>query len=474
MPHMRPENVTERPTAPPVNMTPFANFRSRQANNTSSSNRSEAQENSDDPLQRSNGNGPRRLPNVSNNEDSDNVQPHIPLHLRHPRANNARPAAQTEGRDGNAGRASERNRAIKAFRSRYEKVRFTGKYNEDFEEHLEDFVDMCNDYDVPESDRIYFLKFSLRHGARQHYKRIVTDKSRFEEVCRLFRSRYAADTKKEQISSRLRSLTINDCRTEDGDDHAALDSLLERINALIPMAQERDRDEESLVFFLKEAVYGTDWGMRATARLGKGHSYQDLVDALKLSQIEVEKNREAAAKMTGKEGDGYRKSLWKHKSETGTEVINDGPKDTLFTGQGRFAHDPKTFSRDKRSRDGKTRGEPRGASKCFNCERVGCALSRCREPKVQDRIAKNLAAWRKVRGIEKGIASINFTCMTEITADELKEVMVSERFLAEATSMHSNEESSESEDDEEARKVMHLRLVSRADNEGDRTDGSDF
>lgn len=99
-------------------------------------------------------------------------------------------------------------------------------------------------------------------------------RTRFDELCQLFRLRYAAE-KKKQISELLRPLTIDYCREgEDEDDQSYLDTVLERINTLMPMAKDRDRDEDSLKYFLKEAVYGMDWGMRATARLTEGYSYQ--------------------------------------------------------------------------------------------------------------------------------------------------------------------------------------------------------
>lgn len=70
------------------------------------------------------------------------------------------------------------------------------------------------------------------------------------------------------MSDLILRLTIDDCHNEnDGGDHAALDILLECITSLVPMARDRDRDEESLSSFLKEVVYGTDWVMRATAPL---------------------------------------------------------------------------------------------------------------------------------------------------------------------------------------------------------------
>lgn len=46
---------------------------------------------------------------------------------------------------------------------------------------------MCNNFDVPDMDRIYFFKFTLFLGARQLYKQVVNESSCFADVCRTFR-----------------------------------------------------------------------------------------------------------------------------------------------------------------------------------------------------------------------------------------------------------------------------------------------
>lgn len=45
-------------------------------------------------------------------------------------------------------------------------------------------------------DPIYFFKFSLRLGAKQNYKLVVKDRSRFPEAYHTFRYIYQADKKK--------------------------------------------------------------------------------------------------------------------------------------------------------------------------------------------------------------------------------------------------------------------------------------
>lgn len=125
--------------------------------------------------------------------------PYVPFHLHNARNLNTQASNGIDKREGGHNCSSERKNAIKAFIQRYEKVRFTVKYDQDFEEHLEEFIYMCNNYDVLEVNRIYFLKFSLRHGARKYYKRVINDRSRFAEIFKIFRDRYAADTKKANL-----------------------------------------------------------------------------------------------------------------------------------------------------------------------------------------------------------------------------------------------------------------------------------
>lgn len=93
-------------------------------------------------------------------------------------------------------------------------------------------------------------------------------------------------------------------------------------------------------------------------------------------------------------------------------------KDTLLTGQGRFARDPI-----KDSRESCLYEKDRCNTKCFNCEHTECALSLCREAKDQAHIALNLSACHKERGTTKNISGINLACMSELSGDEIKEII---------------------------------------------------
>lgn len=71
------------------------------------------------------------------------------------------------------------------------------------------------------------------------------------------------------------------------------------------MAKHRDRDEESLIFFLKETTYGTEWMMREKALLNHGHDYKDLFNSPKLSQMEVAKNMVTVVRTSSSYQNGY-------------------------------------------------------------------------------------------------------------------------------------------------------------------------
>lgn len=72
-----------------------------------------------------------------------------------------------------------------------------------------------------------------------------------------FGSSYASLTKKEVISNRLKAIKIDDVKEDDEDDYAALDRLTRRINRLVLIAREKDRDNEAKVRFVTKAVTRT-------------------------------------------------------------------------------------------------------------------------------------------------------------------------------------------------------------------------
>lgn len=147
---------------------------------------------------------------------------------------------------------------------------------------------MEEDYEQTEFDKRHFIRFSLRADARQYYILMLEDDRPWGFIITAFNDKYFSTEKKEEISNQLAHLKIEDCRKgEEVDDHKCLDRLIERINELTPMVRPKYRDEEAKVRILRDANMGTEWGLRASARVTYRKSYQSLIYALYESQRDL-------------------------------------------------------------------------------------------------------------------------------------------------------------------------------------------
>lgn len=137
---------------------------------------------------------------------------------------------------------------------------------------------MAEDYETHITDRSYFLRFNLAGYVRQYYNLLTTAGANCKPMIKAFDYRYFSSEKQDEISERLATLNIQDYKKEDlGDYHAALDLLIDNINRLTPMESPKDRDEGAKNRFLREAVTGTESGLRATSRVADRQSYQSQI-----------------------------------------------------------------------------------------------------------------------------------------------------------------------------------------------------
>lgn len=145
-------------------------------------------------------------------------------------------------------------------------------------------------------------------------------------------------------------------------------------------------------------------------------------------------------------------------------------KETLFASQGRYGKDPKRI--DRRG----TRHNHLSKISWFNCEREGCAISRCTAPRDNDRIFKNLKAWRKEKGINKSVARIHLDEMVGISGEEIAEAFLDERIISENASSDSedNEKEGENYDPPRDRRIMDANLCAHAIDEVRKGDADDL
>lgn len=220
----------------------------------------------------------------------------------------------------------------------YQNNKYGGTFEEDLADRALDYIAMADDYKTHMTDRAYFMRFSIRGDARQFYNHSTSQNVTRHQMLQSFNDRYFSEDKQADISGRLAAINIKYCHSEVAeDDHAALDSLVERIIRLTPMARSKDLDEEAKIRSLIEAVRGTEYGMRATSRVTYRNSYQNLISAMNTSLCDLALFRKANDKDNPDEGHQkfMRRSLSQDDGKKETQV-----RDTLYAGQGRFGRNP--------------------------------------------------------------------------------------------------------------------------------------
>lgn len=238
----------------------------------------------------------------------------------------------------------ERKQAIKVLQARYNKEhRFPGELKEDWNAHLIGYTDLCDDFEVPESDRVYFLKLKLGGDAFHFYceqKRL--NHLRWEGIKELFSDPYASRSKHEEVWQRLQALRITTFMRYGTDSYEVLERFVRRIKKLTPMARPRDQDNEGKDKHLSKAVIGTKFGLRAISRLQPDPSFPRLSNALTTYFREMHIHTASTgggseARGSTNSGPVFRKSLW-----DGYKVPeNNANSQVHYTGQRRFGRDPR-------------------------------------------------------------------------------------------------------------------------------------
>lgn len=145
--------------------------------------------------------------------------------------------------------------------------------------------------------------------------------------------------------------------------------------------------------------------MRATARPNSGHSYQELTNSLKLSQMEVSKNKEAALKSNSRRSHRYRKSLSKHRHEFEAGNEGDTPKDTLFLAKGA------SLSTLNRMIDAPPRTKIAGMPSVLNDSEQDARSVVAVSLDIRRSLPGIFSSCRKERGITEGVTKVILLCM---------------------------------------------------------------
>lgn len=148
---------------------------------------------------------------------------------------------------------------------------FPGSFESNWFINLDDYEEICANWDMHDEDKVSFFGFSLANEAdARHFHDAVVFRSKqnqsiikWKSIVEGFESKSASKTKKAEINSRLKTVTIDDFKQDEEDEYDALYRLTKRINQLAPIVRQEDRDDDSKTRFLTKAVAGTEWGLNA-------------------------------------------------------------------------------------------------------------------------------------------------------------------------------------------------------------------
>lgn len=136
-------------------------------------------------------------------------------------------------------------------------------------------------------------------------------------------------------------------------------------------------------------------------------------------------------------------------------------KDTFFNRKGRFGRSPKHVDQSGKQRSGfRKKGGRKITESSFNCVFDDCSIVECKVPHNQDRIAKNIAQWKKSRGFKPRTKTISIYELCGLDKEEAIEIMFAERLsLGDDEDNDSKTSDSTDEADTQAgenKRVLHM------------------
>lgn len=256
------------------------------------------------------------------------------------------------------------------------------KYSGDFEDDLEDALTEFNTASrgqlAPDEYKPELFRLALKGRALTFYKSIDATSLPWQTVQLKFRDQFMSRTKRAEISAELDGLHISTLRTDSDTDRQALDKLIARLDKLSLMGTEDDRKDEPKIRRLHNAIAHEEWTYFAMCKLPVVYNYEEMVSILRksitdLSQFERQRKKPHSKPVSP----GSEKADSKTKLNPWSDSQSSSkppPLDALYN-----SRSPPFESR----------------KSCFNCEKEGCMLGRCKEPLNLKRIAQNLERFKK-------------------------------------------------------------------------------
>lgn len=379
--------------------------------------------------------------------------------------------------------------ALKAIMTALKDNKFGGGVEEDWNKHQDEYETVTLDYQLRSKDMAFYLRLTIKDQALAvHRSEYPLKVKTYPKICRLLQLRFDTRTKGDTNSKVLHRLKFDTLlKAANGSPLQAFSALVLRVEKLASIAEPEDQTDKSKISFLMRAIEQTSWYIQATAGVENIRTFSEVVQRVNHELAKKAHNDPTfdAGKPNKNEGNYREKSadngirvgvLYGSDDEENNNQRNEATTNSheagnkadvkklveeltsvLFEGQRRYGNPPtkqgdrsphrRTSREDyhRHAQNSTLHHEARGSAddekdrkqtsnrtgfdqRCFNCGSVDCRIRKCKEPKDQARIEKNLQAWRKARNIRRPMREINLADIDE-TPYVLAEAMSAEIYL---------------------------------------------
>lgn len=132
-----------------------------------------------------------------------------------------------------------------------------------------------------DEERLELLRITRRAVALAFYEdSSFTAGTPYRGVVEAFNSRYDSSTRREGNRKMLSALSLASTRVAERVNHAALKTVVERIDLLVPISAMEDLESEAKYRVLLNAVSGEGWYLHDESKLSYTYDFAKVIDAL--------------------------------------------------------------------------------------------------------------------------------------------------------------------------------------------------
>lgn len=216
-----------------------------------------------------------------------------------------------------------------AMRLKDRENKFSGSLEESWMEYVDEYMQICRDYNLSQSQKLQYLHNVLHGDAKRYYLDTVDNyATTFQQAIDMIKVEYNSPVRQARVKNYLNSLRITNFLNEGKNIDVSLAKVYRMITRMSRRCPKSHRGDAHKLEFLRNAVVGYAWSLEPLSRMETHQlSFQQLYVELEAAlQLEKEpKLAQARDSVSTKAGFEYDEKLLSN---------------VHFTGQGRYGRHP--------------------------------------------------------------------------------------------------------------------------------------